>query len=255
MTLADHFREAYVFHAGWDDADLVPTTLARTVASVLAVDAASISFFGGDHRVLLGASTPEAAAAEQWQYTLGEGPCIAAFQHSAPVVADEPSFARRWPALHQRVRRDSPYRSVVAVPLVLGSGGSGIGAIDLYSTDAQVRPGFDVDSAQAVAGMACSVLLQATLRGHTRAATVDGEDEEVELTLPAEWLDTHAASRRYRVWLAVGILNSTLQTDTPSAFALLRAHAHSRDQTLEEVAEDVVSGRTPVADLGDLPRS
>ena len=255
MTLADHFREAYVFHAGWDDANLVPTTLARTVASVLEVDAASISFFGGDHRVLLGASTSEAVAAEQWQYTLGEGPCIAAFQHSAPVVADEPSFARHWPALHQRVRRHSPYRSVVAVPLVLGSGGGGIGAIDLYSTEAQVRPGFDVDSAQAVAGMACSVLLQATLRGHTRAETADGEGGEVELTLPTEWLDTHAASRRYRVWLAVGILNSTLQTDTPSAFALLRAHAHSRDQTLEQVAEDVVSGRTPVADLGDRPHS
>lgn len=249
MDIAERFRAACVFEAGWHDTDLLPSTLSRATASVLEVDAASISFFGGDHRVLLGASTPEATTAERWQYTIGEGPCISAFEHAAPVLADELIFARHWPTLHERVHAQTPYRAVVAVPLSLGATGISAGAIDLYFTAPQIPPRFDLAAASTVASLACAALLQATLKARPALDAAGGGPAGEELTLPSSWLDESAARGRHQVWVAVGITDVVLGIESPEAFALLRAHAYLSERTLDELADDIVNGKTSVADL------
>nr|WP_276612131.1 GAF and ANTAR domain-containing protein [Kineococcus vitellinus] len=199
----------------------------------MAVDAAGMSLLGSDDRVPLGASEPAASRAEQWQFTVGEGPCFAAFEHAEPVVAEEASLRARWPALHDELRRRTRFRSIVALPLGLGE--LRIGALDLYSTGPRFAASFEVAAAQVVAGLVHEQLL-------LTAAGVDPDDPSAG---PA-WQDAPGARHRRGVWAAVGLSCAVLGLRGTDALALLRARAYGSGQPLEEVAEAIVTGRVPV---------
>ncbi|WP_432561974.1 GAF domain-containing SpoIIE family protein phosphatase [Kineococcus sp. SYSU DK003] len=234
MDIAESFRAAWVFEAGWHGDELLPTALARAAARVLAVDAAGLSLMEDAHRVPVGASSAEAAEAERWQFTLGEGPCFASVQDSEVVVADDPTLHRRWEALREQLHRTSPFRCVVAVPLVVRD--RPIGALDLYFTGPAPGAGFDPAAAQAVAA-----LITASLLGAERGAWEDGREPE--------WISTGSARRRHDVWIALGMVNTALSLSTPDSLALLRARAYANEQTVDDLAADIVSGRLPAQSL------
>ena len=257
MNIVEDFRAAWIFEAAHHDLDLLPTVLARAITQVLPVDAAGISFFGKEHRVPLGASTGEAVAAERWQFTLGEGPCFTAYDTDQLVIADEATLRRRWPALHDLLRQHSPFRSIVVLPL--GHGARLSGALDLYSTQPSPDAGLDLQSAQTVAALAHHALTylwsasdldpDAGVDSGQAPPPTAGAGRFVDPVHPRAWLNSAAVRARQEVWIAIGICNATLHLDTSDAFALLRAHAYAQDETLEETAADVVTGRTPVQSL------
>lgn len=244
MNIAEEFRAAWVFEAGWHDVDLLPTVLARAAARVLTVDAAGISLLGGRHRVPLGATTSAAAAAERWQFTVGEGPCFSAYRHGEPVIADEATMAGNWPVLYDQFCDRSPYRSVVALPL--SHGATRTGAMDLYFTQSAPGSAFDLDAARAVATLAHTALVGAAFG----ADPVElASAEPLEQAVPTAWLDSPEVRRRQDVWVAIGMCNATLHLDTLDALALLRARAYSREQTVDDLADDLTHGRVPVEAL------
>lgn len=62
-----------------------------------------------------------------------------------------------------------------------------------------------------------------------------------------DWLNSDAASRRKRVWVAIGIVNVELDLNSTDALAVLRGHAYAHDRTLDNLAHDLVE-RTLTAD-------
>ena len=252
MELAERFRAAWVFEAGWHGVELLPTSLARAAARVLEVDAAGISAMGGVHRVPLGASSAEAATAERWQFTLGAGPCFSAYDSAAPVLAAQDTLQRRWPALADQLHHHGPIRSVVALPI--GSGATRFGALDLYSHQPRPPVGFDVGAAQLVASLIHTSLLGAAL-DTTADAAPDAEPVPPSDPVPPAWLDTAEVRRREQVWVAIGMSTAVLGLQAADALALLRARAYAQEQTLEELTGDVVAGRVLVQALSEQAES
>lgn len=268
MDIVQRFHAAWIFEAGWHGLDLLPTSLARAAAQVLGADAGSISLFGGDHRVPLGASTEAASAAERWQFTVGEGPCLAAFAHGQVVIADEATFARHWPSLSAQMRQHSPYRAVVALPL--GVGATALGALDLYFTHPHPGPGFDPVAAQAVASLTYTALLGAALGTQPDLGDPDadvGADAGAGTgplaafasgdgaSLPIQWLQAAAIQRRQDVWIAIGMTMTALGVQAKDAFALLRGWAYTREQIVEDVAAAITAGTLSVQDLNSSTHS
>ncbi|MGI4895789.1 MAG: GAF domain-containing protein [Janthinobacterium lividum] len=248
VDIVEKFRAAWVFEAGWHGLELLPTALARAAAQVLAVDAAGISLMGGEHRVPIGASAPEATTAERWQFTIGDGPCFTAYERSEPVFADETMLRGQWPTLHDEIYRHSPFRAEVAMPL--GHGASRLGVLDLYFVAPRIDPGFDLVSAQLVASLIRTSLLGASLVAGLRESTAGDETADLVPPIePAPWLTNDLARRRQNVWVATGMFNVLGGVDNADALALLRAYAYTHEKTLEDVADDIVAGRTPVQAL------
>lgn len=231
MDVVGRFHAALDLELTWFGPDLLPTALAHTAAQVLPVAAVGIGLVDRDHRTPLGASADEAVVAERWQFTVGDDPCSAAVARGSPVVADEESLRRRWPELHALLRRHTPYRSMVALPL--GRGGSALGTVALYLHQASPDPAPDVDAARVVTALVHRELLRAT------DGAVGGP----------VWMDGPAARGREAVWVAVGRCIGALGLDADGALALLRRHALTRDVTVDALAGDVVSGRVPVRAL------
>lgn len=114
----------------------LPSRLAAATATVLEVTGAGISLMlDGTDRVGIGASDMLAAVAQRLQSTAGDGPCWVAQRCRRPVVAGPHEMADRWPAFSAELQARTPYRAVVAVPLINRL--DGVGTVDLYldSTD------------------------------------------------------------------------------------------------------------------------
>ena len=213
--------------------ELLPVRLARACATVLPVAGAGLSMFTtGDFRVPIGASDDVAADAERLQFTLGEGPCLAAHAEGRVVAATEPDIQRLWPRFHQELTAASSYRSIVSVPLTQAL--SGVAALDLYleNPDAELR-GERVDLTE-IADTVTANLLDAP---HESDDALGGG--------PA-WLDSPAARRRSTVWGAIGMINVALLLSTVDAVAVLRGYSYSHDTTVDDLAEQLLSRRLPV---------
>lgn len=173
-------------------------------------------------------STDEVSALiEQLQYTLGQGPCVDAYQYDRPVL--EPDLAdpakSRWvafaiPALAAGVR------AVFGFPLQVGA--VRLGALNLYRD----RTGPLSDEQHADALVMADVCAAAVLM--LQANAPPGE-------LAAE-LES-GADFSYVVHQAAGMV--AVQLDIPVAQALirLRGYSYANDRPLTEVGQEVTSRR------------
>ncbi len=117
--------------AASDNVGLLPDALAMACAEVLPVAAAGISLICDDNVIPLGASDGPASLAGRLQLSSGEGPCRQAYRQSYPLRASGPDLQQRWPGFYTKMRDQTPYRSIVSLPLTrLGQGWGG--AVDLY---------------------------------------------------------------------------------------------------------------------------
>ena len=230
MTLAARFHAATT-RALEDEvgaADLLPTLLSRAAVDAVGVDGAGISMTG-ELRVPLGASDPVVARAERLQITLGEGPCLSAAAAGEPATADEPVMRARWPRFTQELRAQTPYRSVLSVPLHVEA--RPVGALDLYSAG---QRGFEQDLVEEVC---------AHVAGPIAALIFGAAPAGPEVFSPPLWLASDRVIERMNVWVAVGLVLEQLSLDTVSALDVLRAHAVKQRRSLDELADDVVRGR------------
>ena len=217
---------ANAIEAAGGDTELVPKALSQACVEVLPIAGAGISLIG-TLRVPLGASDVVAARAELLQTTLGEGPCLAAAAAGEPLVADLSTIAARWPAFHHEFLSETPYRSVVSVPL-LARNRVALGALDLYLVP-ETTPHLSVSQViEAIAAPIGIVLFD-------QHPILAGSDEQ------PPWMDNDAVKQRARVWIAVGILMAHAHVGNDDALAALRAHAFARGETLDDTAARIMS--------------
>jgi hypothetical protein len=232
VSIADRFAEEVraAGRRGLEGPELLPERLVRAAAAMLPVADASLSLLeGGDKRVPLGSSSADAACAERLQFTVGDGPCMMAARLSEPVFASEDDLARRWPQFTEQLFERTPYRAVVAFPLLQAL--SGQGALDLYFRRSDRIGRLDVFEAMAVGELISAQLSDAAVFS----------DWTVEVG--PDWLHAPPARRRARVWQAMGRLCLQLDIEGPPALDLMRDYALATGSDIDEVAGDVLADR------------
>ena len=145
------------------------------------------------------------------------------------MFAVEQDLRRRWPVFTELLVGSTPFRAVVALPLQPALAGAG--AIDLYFRTSDEVLDLDVFDAVAVGELVTSALSDAAVWSEWSPA--EGP----------EWLHGPVPQRRAAVWEAMGKLSVELQVSAPDALGLLRAHAYGAGVTVDDVAEDLLSGR------------
>jgi hypothetical protein len=232
VTIAGRFQEALIEadEPGLGGPELLPVRLARAAARMLRVDGAGISLTDTTgRRVPLGASSEEASTAERLQFTTGEGPCSSAQQTGQPVFAVEEDLLRRWPVFADLLLGETPFRAVVALPLLPALAGNG--AMDLFFTRPDEVTDLDVFEALAVGGLVTSALSDAAV--WSEWSTEDGP----------EWLHGPQTHRRAAVWEAIGRLGVDLSLDASAALDLIRAYAYGSGRSVDDVAADLLADR------------
>ena len=241
VTLAARFAAALDAEeqAGGDaEGHLLPRRLARAVVRVLPADGAGLCVLGDPaHRTPLGGSSTDAEHAERLQFTVGDGPCLTAWETGHPVFAVEADLRARWPAHAELLLATTPYRGVVSLPVLRPRGVAG--ALDLFFTDPADVARMDVFDAVSVIDLLTVALGDAALASTWSAA--EG---------PA-WLSSPPAVRRAAVWRALGTAGLVLGRDTGDALALLRARARAAGSSVDAVAAELLSGRLAAQELLD----
>jgi hypothetical protein len=163
---------------------------------------------------------------EELQFTLGEGPCIDAYETRKPVL--EPDLAAhgvgRWPG-YAAAAHEEGVRAVFAFPLQIGTARAG--ALDIYRAEPGALTQGAFAQAETFADIAMGLLLdnQAVAKdGHTHTDLDD------------------ALAYRLEVYHAQGMVMVDLGVSLEEAMAVLRAHAFSHERTLNDVAADIVAG-------------
>ncbi|MFE2018925.1 GAF and ANTAR domain-containing protein [Streptomyces sp. NPDC059499] len=208
----------------------VPAALCQACVDLLDVTGASVSLYGGmDAHALWWSSDTVAGRLAEAQYSLGDGPCQAALEQGAPVLAADlvsGPDARRWPVFAQQAV-ELGVRAVFSLPL--GADGIAIGTLDLYrETTGPLSPqdlAFAFPAAEAIA----AALL----------ALSDGNDPS---GTGASWLDA-AESDHEDVHVATGMIMVHLGVGPQQALARLRAHAFAQGETVTQAARDVIEQR------------
>jgi GAF domain-containing protein len=182
---------------------------------------------GGD-LMTAAASSATSVLVEELQFTLGEGPCIAAYESRSPVLVPDLSAlaSTTWPG-YAPAAREHGVRAVFAFPLLVG--GARIGALDVYrdQTGELSEPAFS--RALAFAEVAMQGLLEAgQYVGGVAALLSDG---------PGTRLEVYQAQGMVMVQLGVG---------AEEALARLRAYSYAHERRLGEVADDVICRRLAI---------
>jgi len=212
-----------------DSPELAPMVLCQACVAVLPVAGAGISLTDG-LRVPLGASDEAVARAERLQTTLGEGPCLAATSTEEPVSADLARIAASWPLFHEGLMAQTPFRSVVSLPL-RSRRRLRFGALDLYLTTPFVPSALSGGLfRQQISDPIGIVLFEAP-----RSVSLYG----VPLW---PWLDGPAARSRMQVWVAIGIVMEYARVSNGEALSVLRGYAFSHEGNLDDTADQVMSG-------------
>jgi GAF domain-containing protein len=204
-----------------------PARICEVCADVLEMTGAGVMLMSGDvPRGSVCSSNDVSELIEDLQYTLGEGPCVDAYNQQRPVL--EPDLANpdvpRWigftpPAVAAGAR------AIFGFPLQIGS--VHLGALNLYRD----QPGPMNDDQHADALVVSEVTARAVL--------------DMQAHAPPGLIATELAESDFRfvVHQASGMVSVQLGVTVAEALIRLRAYAFAQDRLLTEVAEEVVDRR------------
>ena len=212
--------------------DLDTKRLCERCTEVTEMSGAGIMLMSGDVARGSLCSTDEVSGLiEELQFSLGEGPCVDAYQGDRPVTEGDlaANGATRWPAFTGPVL-EAGARAVFGFPLRQGH--VRLGALNLYRD----RAGALDDEQHADALVLADIVTDAVLL--LQADAPPGQ-LAIELELGADLqLAVHQAS---------GMVAAQLDTTVGQALVRLRAYAFGNDRPLHDVVEDVIA-RTLVFD-------
>jgi len=195
---------------------------------IVGVSGAGVMLMSGDiPRGSLCSTNEVSHLIEELQYTLGEGPCVDAYQQDQVVT--EPDLAepvtRRWPAFTLPAL-EAGVRAVFGFPLRVGT--VRLGALNLYRDRHGPLTGDQHADALAVADVAARWVLEAQAGASPGAVAAELEA---------------GADFHFAVHNAAGIVSVQQQISITEALIRLRAYAFSNDRLLANVAEDVIAHR------------
>jgi len=217
------------------------TALASAFVDVLPVAGAALSTLGKPFgSAVIAASDARAAASDEQQVVLGEGPGWSALRRRAPVLAydlgatpDLGASGDDWPSA-RAVLRESGWAGLLSLPLSVGT--IDIGAVTLYRFDTDPLAPDQLDEAKLLAALAALRVLSAT----TRALEDGRESSGVSVTQPAG----------RHVHQATGMVVAQLGLSAEDALLVLRARAFADGQPLRTIAEGVIERRIDFRDPG-----
>jgi len=211
---------------GKGNGELETQRLCAACAEITGMSGAGIMLMSGDvPRGEVCATDEVSHLIEELQYTLGEGPCVDAYNLDVPVL--EPDLAHpgvsRWMAFTPPAV-DAGVRAIFGFPLQIGA--VRLGALDLYSD----RPGALTDDQHANGLTVASIAAQAILV--MQAGALGGTVAE-QLEISADFQTVvHQASGMVSAQLEVGVAQGLIR---------LRAHAFGSGRPLPQVARAVVA--------------
>jgi GAF domain-containing protein len=198
--------------------------LAERVAAVVAVDNVSVYLRDDGALRFVTALDELSASVERVQESEQEGPCVDAWRSGSVVaVADLREDPQRWPA-YVAAAREAGILAAAGVPMHLS--GQHIGVLNLHSKRRRDWPAEDLDTAQVLADIAASYVINASRLDRQRRIS-----EQLQ----------EALESRVIIEQAKGVLAAELGISVDKAFQVLRMHARQRGATLRAVAEAVVN--------------
>jgi len=203
------------------------SSLCLATTDVLGVSGAGLVLMSeGRFLACVGVSDAATELIEQLEYTLGEGPCVAAYNEKAPVfdpdLADDTTD--QWPEF-RRGALAAGIRAAFGFPLLIDW--ICIGSLNLYHSEPGALTDRQVGDALVVADFAGRTLLR--WQADAPAGTIAWQLEKA----PGRGIEIHQASGRISVQAGVSLAD---------ALALLRAYAFANDQPIGDVAHEVASG-------------
>ena len=149
--------------------------------------------------------------------------------------------AQRWPLFSQELTSQTPFRSVVSLPLAWPDRRPFL-ALDFCLTSSEPDPALMKDPVRSEITTVISTFLSGAQLSQLPAA-------DPYVNVP--WLAGEAVQDRMNVWAAVGMLPGSSQVSQPEGLALLRGYAFSHDTALDDVAQRLTSHLLPVDQVID----
>lgn len=210
--------------------------LCEVSAEVASVDGAGIMLMSRDVAAGSVATSDEVAGRiEDLQYTLGEGPCVDAYNHERPVLEADLAdpITARWPGFTPGALGVG-VRAIFGFPLMVGA--VRLGALNLY----RLQRGPLSDDAHTDALVMADVVSEAILALQAQAppGLVSAELEQ-------------NANFRFEVAQASGMISVQLDVSLTQALVCLRSYAFAHDRPIDDVAADVVARQVHFQDLPD----
>lgn len=207
------------------DGGTVWLTLCASAARSVPVSGAGVALMTpAGHGGSLAATDGPAAAMEDLQQTLGEGPCLNAFHDRRPILEhDLAHAAARWPGFAPAAT-EAGVAAIFAFPLQVGA--IRLGVLDLYRD----TPG-PLDSLQLAEALDYAAAATTILLDRQYQTMPDGLHREL-----ADAADTHR-----EIHQATGMITVQASVGMDEALLLLRARAYAEERPLRELAQDVVA--------------
>ncbi len=216
-----------------DEFDLIEFLQMLTDRTADLVGAAAVGLVLADqtrHLAFMAGSDENAKLLELFQLQTREGPCLEAFQTGAPVInVSLGEASTRWPRFAPYATQ-AGFQSVHAFPLRLRS--NSIGALNVFGdTKGGDFAEPDVPIVQALADLAAISLLQqrAIRRGEILSEQLQG-----------------ALNSRIVIEQAKGAVAQAHHLSVDEAFALIRSYARGNNIKLTNLAQAIVSDRSPL---------
>ncbi len=191
---------------------------------------AGVSLIHHGTRTSAGATDSLVLRADELQYELSEGPCLAAWSTALPVRCDDTTTGdQRWP-VWAAASTEMGIRSCQSVPLIQGR--DTIGAMKVYSTEPTA---FDATTERALMRFAVPA---AALLSHVQTT-------ETPQQIRSELSD--ALKVRDRIGMAKGMLMAQLGIDDHTALRELASRAEQGRRTIADVAADLVGRHSSTA--------
>jgi hypothetical protein len=201
--------------------------LCELCALVLPVDGAALAVMtGSGSREMVYATDSVAQELDELQFTLGEGPCIDAFRERRPVLEaamDAEAAQDRWPGF---AREAVELGAQAAFAFPLQAAGVAFGVLELYRSSPGGLTDAELHTALLIVTAADHLVLDELSRSTRSGAGVLGPGR---------------SGSHPEVHQATGMVAVQLGVPMQEALSRLRAAAYSGDQTIDEVARDVVS--------------
>lgn len=208
------------------DGQLAIDRLLELCVEMLATSGASVAVIGDGQHVGALAVVGSASAVDDLQFSLGEGPCIAADRSLGPVLEPDLALAYgQWPAFAPAALALG-VAAVFVFPLRVGT--VRLGVLSLYRAETGDLDATDLADAIALAHVATHLLLE--LEGNLPPGSLPDRLGEV-------------VDHRANVHQATGMIAAQLGSDVATALGRLRVFAWSRDRSVGDVANDVITHR------------
>jgi len=215
-----------------DETTSIVDWVCSAAVALLSLEGAGVSLMvDGELRGVAGVSDPGIALVQELHLSLGEGPCVGAWETRAPVIEGELSALGgvRWP-MFAPAAVEQGVSAVFAFPMALGR--IRIGVLVLYRERAGGLSADELAYGLVLAGVATNMVLS------LQAGAPSDELHGMLAGEPPHWAEIHQAT---------GILSVQLGVSLEEAFVRLRAHAFAQNLSLGDVASQIVNRRLRLA--------